>query len=327
MSTKPEKPTTACSSGSTISHWRRAHRASFACFLLPASPTNRSRVGGKCSSQSLSSWRSAWRSQFRSAIDFLDPRLRTPNQVEGLLGFPVTAWLMEEEDAGSAFEREQILRFANRIAQDRQVNQSRIFVFTSVKSRGGASTIVLRTAHALSSLGISALAVEANGYSTDPRYSKPQSRGLTAVLNGERPLHSEVILGDTELPDRIPTGEVAERTGLPGIKNLEDHLHRSIEGYDVVLVDTPPILVSADAEIIACLADVVVLVIEAESVTKEELRRAAKNLERLKVRAISALLNRVRRDEPSGLASVAVQEFLTGSGAPTRRLLSPWLWK
>jgi polysaccharide biosynthesis transport protein len=97
--------------------------------------------------------------------------------------------------------------------------------------------------------------------------------------------------------------------------------------YDVVLVDAPPILVSVDAEIIACQADVVVLVIEAESVTREELRRAVKSLERLKVRAFSALLNRVRLNENSGFATVALQEFLTGAGAPASRLLTPWLWK
>jgi Mrp family chromosome partitioning ATPase len=260
-------------------------------------------------------------------IDFVDPRLRSPNQVEGLLGFPVTAWLMEKEEAGPAFEREQILRFANRILQDRQTNRSRIFAFTSVKSRGGTSTVVLETARALESLGVSALAFEANGYRSDPRYSASNSRGVAAVLNGNGHFHSEIVSGDGTLPDRIPVGELADGTNLPEIRNLEDQLRRAAEGYDAVLVDAPPILVSVDAEIIACQADVVVLIIEAESVTKEELRRAAKTLERLRVRAISTLFNRVRRNEPSGLAAVAVQEFLTGSRTTASRLFTPWLWK
>jgi polysaccharide biosynthesis transport protein len=260
-------------------------------------------------------------------IDFLDPRLRSPLQVENLLGFPIIAWLMEREDAGAPFEREQILRFANRIVQDKQTNRTRIFAVTSVKSGGGGSTIVLQTARALSSLGVSALALEANGHHGDSRYVQPLSRGLASVLNGDRGLHSEVLPGDAEFPDRIPVGEGAEKAGLPEIKNLELILHQALEAYDIVLIDAPPILVSVDAEIIACLADVVILVIEAESVTKEELRRAAKGLERLKVRAISAVLNRVRRDEPSGFAAVAVREFSSDSSSPSPRLFTPWLWR
>jgi succinoglycan biosynthesis transport protein ExoP len=261
------------------------------------------------------------------AIDFLDPRLRSPNQVESLLEFPLTAWLMEKEDAGPAFEREQILRFANRIVHDKQANRSRIFAFTSVKSRGGTSTIVLETARALRSLGMAALAVEANSYSSDPRYFKPGARGLAAVLAGTGSFYSEIIAGDEELPDRIPVGEITAVTSLPGIKTLDDLLNHVADHYDVILIDAPPILVSVDAEMITRLADAVVLVIEAESVNKAELRRAARSLERLQVRAISTLFNRVRRNEASGLAATAAQEFLTGSAAPPSRLLSPWLWR
>ena len=116
-------------------------------------------------------------------------------------------------------------------------------------------------------------------------------------------------------------------TNLPETQNLSRLLRQATETYDIVVVDAPPILVSVDAEIIAGTADVVVLVIEAGAVTKEELRRAAKILERLNVRAISALLNKVRLDEPTGLAAVALAEFRTGSAPPVPRLLSPWLWR
>ena len=180
-------------------------------------------------------------------IDFLDPRLHAPDQLESLLGFPATAWLMEKADAGSDFEREQVLRFANRIVQDRQSNHSRIFVFTSVKSRGGTSTIVLETARALGSLGVSALAFEANGYSSDPRYSSSKSLGVAAILAGDRQLHSEIILSDELLPDRIPVGNLSQGTNLPAIRSLGNHLLNAASGYDVVLVDAPPILVSGDA--------------------------------------------------------------------------------
>lgn len=265
-------------------------------------------------------------------IDLLDPRLHSPSQVEKLLGFPPILWLMNSEEAGPAFEKEQILRLASRLSQDKRSNQSRVFAFTSVKSHGGTSTIVMKTARALNSLGVHALAVEANAHHCNTSYSEPSlhgphSWGLTALLTGVRDLHHEVVPGGDAFPDRIPVGDVIFGANLPETQNLSRLLRQATETYDIVVIDAPPILVSVDAEIIAGTADVVVLVIEAGSVTKEELRRAAKILERLNVRAISALLNKVRLDEPTRTAAVALVEFRTGSAPPMPRLLSPWLWR
>jgi CO dehydrogenase nickel-insertion accessory protein CooC1 len=136
-----------------------------------------------------------------------------------------------------------------------------------------------------------------------------------------------VISGDEEMPDRIPVGEKGNEKNLPDPQNLGLVLRQAAEIYDVVVVDTPPVLASVDTEIVASVADVVVLVVEAGSVTKDELRRGAKILERLNVRAISALLNKVRRDEPTGVAAVALDEYRTGAAPTGPPLLSPWLWR
>ncbi len=261
------------------------------------------------------------------AVDFVDPRLHSPRDVEGILGFPPIGWLMDKKEAGPEFSREQILRLANRISQDQQNNNSRIFAFTSVKARGGTSTIVMETALALSRLGVPALAVEANAYRADPRYRKPTSRGLAVLLTANQSLESELVPGDDELPDRIPVGDILNEKNLPDIQNLVEVLRQAAQAYRVVLVDIPPILISVDAEFIAATADVVVLVIEAESVTKAELTRAAKSLERMKVPAVSALLNRMRGSEANGFGTAALNEFTMGAAPPPSRWFSPWLWK
>jgi len=261
-----------------------------------------------------------------AGIDYLDPRLHSPGDVEDLLGFAPLSWLMDKEDAGSEFEHEQILRLANRISQDQQNNGSRIFAFTSVKSGGGTSTIVMDAARALGSLGVAALAVEANAYRADPRYRKPPSRGLTVLLTGNRSLHSAIIPADDQGPDRIPVGDLANEKNLPDIQNLTDVLREAAAAYTVVLVDIPPILVSVDAEFIARYADVVVLVVESGSVTKAELLRATRSLERIHIPAVSVLVNRVRRNERTGLARSARCEFQLGAAKPRSRWISPWTW-
>jgi polysaccharide biosynthesis transport protein len=259
--------------------------------------------------------------------DMLDPRLQSPSDVQRILGFPPIAWIMDKAEAGPEFAHEQSLRLANRIAQEQQTAHSRIFAFTSVKAKGGASTLVLETAAALGKLGVPALAVEANAYRADPRYRDPKSRGLTVVLRGNHEINTAVVPGDQDMPDHIPIGDIENEKNIPDIQNLTKILRESTGQYTVVLVDLPPILVSVDAEFIARGSDVVVLVIEAGEVNKAELVRAAASLERLHVNAVSAVLNKVHGDTKDGLAEAALKEFRMGSVSKRPGLLRRWLWK
>jgi Mrp family chromosome partitioning ATPase len=248
----------------------------------------------------------------------LDPRVRTPRNVETILGFPPVAWLLEHSAGTPDFTREQVTRLASRIVQDQQSNGSRIFAFTSVKARGGTTSIVMDTAAAIGRLGLSTLAVEANAYRSDPRYNNIHSRGLTFVLRSDQDIASAVVSGHGEMPDYIPVGDLTDLKHLPEIQQLLERLRASSNSYAIVLIDLPPILVSVDAEFIARGADLTLLVIGAKEVTRTELRRAAACLERIGVSGVSAVLNNVSLDAGDGFARQMRDEFRTGTApAPT----------
>ncbi len=260
-------------------------------------------------------------------VDFMDPRLQTPRSVETVLGFAPIAWLLRKEQAGPEFAHEQVLRLASRILQDHQNNGARIFAFTSVKARGGTSSIVMETAAAVVRLGVPALAVEANAYRADPRYRNSNSRGLTFVLRGNEDLAAGVVQGGAEMPDYVPLGDVEEQKNLPDIQRLIEILRASAESYSVVFIDLPPILVSVDAEFIARGADVAVLVVEADTVTKDELKRAAACLERIKVAAVSAVMNKVSIDAGDGFAREARVQFISGALSASNGWFARHFWK
>ncbi|MES1258459.1 MAG: hypothetical protein ABUS51_08510 [Acidobacteriota bacterium] len=262
-----------------------------------------------------------------AAVDMFDPRLHSPRDLEKVLGFAPAGWFLEKSQAGPDFAREQSLRLASRLVQEQQARDSHIFAFTSVKARGGTSTLVLDTAAALRSLGVSALAVEANAYRADPRYRSPGDRGLTVVLQGTQDFADAVVPGGAAMPDYVPVGDIGEQKNLPDIQKLIDILRAAKEAYSIVLVDLPPVLVSVDAEFIARGADVTVLVIEAGAVMKVELQRAAACLERVGVPAVSAVLNRVALDAADGFARAAREEFRTGTAPDTAGWLGRRLWK
>ncbi len=260
------------------------------------------------------------------AADMFDPRLHSPRDVEKLLGFAPVGWLLEKSEAGPDFAREQSLRLASRMVQDQQAHNSRIFAMTSVKARGGTSTLVIDTAAALRSLGVSALAVEANAYRADPRYRSPDDRGLTVVLQGTQEFADAVVPGDASMPDHVAVGDVEDQKNLPDIQRLIEILRAASDAYSIVLVDLPPILASVDAEFIARGVDVTIMVIEAGVVTKMEVQRAAACLERIRVPAVSAILNRVRLDAADGFARAARHEFQTGTGPDTTGWVGRKLW-
>jgi polysaccharide biosynthesis transport protein len=258
-------------------------------------------------------------------IDFLDPRLHWPGDLERALGLPVMGWLVEKGPSGKEFQREQVLRLANRINRDFETNKSQIFAFTSVKSGNGVTTIVNEAALALTQLGKPTLAVEANAYRADPRYRDPNSRGLTVLLRGQSELASEIVPAGNSRADFLPVGDVSSFANLPDLHNLLRILRHATQVYSIVLVDLPPILVSADAEVVVSFADVAVLVAEAESVTKAEVQRAAKLLERVRPAAVAAVLNRVRLDAAANFGREAQEEFY--NGARQKAVWLRWLWK
>ncbi len=261
------------------------------------------------------------------AVDFLDPRLFVPASAEAVLGFPLMGWLLRKDEAGKDFAREQVFRLASRIIQDRQVHNTKIFAFTAIKAGSGTTSIVTDTALALTRLGAPTLAVEANAYRADARYRHPNARGLAVVLRGSHSIQTAVIPGNNDFPDFIPVGDIDNQRNLPDVMNLIGLLKDSAQVYDFVLLDLPPLMVSADAEILARSADVTVLVIEAGTTTKGELKQTARALERLHPKAAAAIMNKVSAEAGGGFGKRALHEFRTGTLPAPPKWATPWLWR
>ncbi|HZT33959.1 MAG TPA: hypothetical protein VFA33_28975 [Bryobacteraceae bacterium] len=229
------------------------------------------------------------------AADVTDPRVERAGDAEGVLGFPILGWLPDRRAVEAGDVRRQLQRATNRLVLDQMANQSRIFAFTGVKAGVGTTTAVMELAATLTQHGAAALAVEANAQHPDARYGGGAS-GLVAALRGQQRLEAVIVPGAGETPDRVAAGIAGAGDSLPEVYRLVELLHSGTGQYRAVLLDLPPIAASSDAEYVAALADVVVLVAEAGRVTKAELRAAARALERLRPRAVAVLLNRAAPD-------------------------------
>ena len=81
------------------------------------------------------------------------------------------------------------------------------------------------------------------------------------------------------------------------------------DDYDIVLIDASPILISADTEYLARVADGTVLIVQSGKTTRKQLGRAANLLERLDVPGVAVTLNRISRDRVDPALVRDVEEF------------------
>ncbi len=103
--------------------------------------------------------------------------------------------------------------------------------------------------------------------------------GLTDILAGK--INWEVAIRETPLKNFyiLPFGQsIQEPLALIGSGRMEELLNVLKSDFDYILLDTPPILVSAEAEMIVPWVEASVLVIKAHVTRREVARRAAERI-------------------------------------------------
>ncbi|WP_059412011.1 polysaccharide biosynthesis tyrosine autokinase [Cupriavidus basilensis] len=108
------------------------------------------------------------------------------------------------------------------------------------------------------------------------RFDTARGPGLTELLHGapvEDTVRRQVVPG----LDFIPTGTLPTHSADLLLSPMMDSLLAALKSsYDVVLIDTPPVLAASDTGILATKADAVFMVARADATTMDELEAAGK---------------------------------------------------
>ncbi|MFH0909935.1 MAG: hypothetical protein V1918_00255, partial [Planctomycetota bacterium] len=264
-----------------------------------------------------------------TAVDYFDPRVLTPLDAMHALRFPPLGWVLERRDrATEAFAADQLRRLALLLNRQRTLEGHRRFVLTSPKAGGGTSELALELAQTLSGIGVRTVAVEVNAFRPDPRYAPedPGRPGLSAVLAGKARAEETIVPGDGRLPDRIPLCETSPDRHISRAEKIPAALDSLQYRYDLFLLDAPPMLLSADAEILSGVVGVTLLVVEAESITFGEVKRAAGTLKKNTGSVLGVIVNRVRVHLQGGYFSELLKEYESGRKLPRSGLLYRLFW-
>jgi len=156
---------------------------------------------------------------------------------------------------------------------------------------------------------VKVLVLEANPTKPDPRYlGGADNDGLIGVLGGYADIEQCIVRSEGALPDRLPVGVPLE-PHLHSIHRLRALLDQLKSSYAVVLIDAPPVLLSADVEFLSGMADMTLLVIGAKRVQPGELKRAARILERSDPRIISFIVTRLEISPGGGYYQKMVSDY------------------
>jgi len=236
-----------------------------------------------------------------------DVRAVTDRPLLGLVGYdekvPDHPLILRDEPMSGAAEA--IRRLRTNLQFTDIGDRPRSIVVTSSIPGEGKSTTSLNLAVALADAGSRVVLVDADlrRPSVATSLGLEGQVGLTTVLIGRARFEDVVQQWDNSSLDVLPSGRIPPNPSeLLGSKAMERLLEQLTGRYDVVLMDTPPLLPVTDAAVLGNLAGGALVIAGAERVHRPQLRESLEALTTAGVHIHGIVLNRMARQETGAYA-------------------------
>jgi succinoglycan biosynthesis transport protein ExoP len=198
-------------------------------------------------------------------------------------------------EEAAAFE-EAVRTLRDSILLSDVANRPRSLLFTSAAPREGKTTTSLHLAIAHSQQKRKTLLIDADlrRPSIHERLEVANERGLSTVVSGDDQW-ADVIQSPAEHPDLdvLPAGPASRRAADRLGAVLHQILKEAGEKYDLVIVDSPPLLGFAEPLQMAAVVDGVVVVMLAGQTNRNAVNSVLSSLKRLRAHVIGVALNEV----------------------------------
>lgn len=170
----------------------------------------------------------------------------------------------------------------------------RSFVITSAGQGEGKSTTVANLALLISRAGKRVAIVDADlrKPTLASFFNASSDIGLSDVLSGRIPLGNAVQAIAGERIGVLASGATVSRPSeLLSSAAMEDVLNRLRAEYDLVIVDTPPVLAITDALLVGKHTDGMIVISRMRRTTRSGLRRSLEAVERVHARLLGVVIN------------------------------------
>lgn len=174
-------------------------------------------------------------------------------------------------------------------------SQTKKIMITSAGPREGKSTTVANLAVSMAQAGKSVLVVDADlrNPTQHKLFGLHNHEGLSMALLQDQDY--QTYIRETAVPgvEVLTGGPMPPNPAeLVGSKRMKHLIEEASQHYDIVLIDTPPIVAVTDAAIIAQEVDGVILVLASGEVNKEYAQQAKELLDKVGAKILGAVLNK-----------------------------------
>src|SRR5699024_740987 len=123
-------------------------------------------------------------------------------------------------------------------------------------------------------------------------------RGLSNAVIDSLTFEGIAIKSDIANLDIIPSGPVPPNPSeLLASQRFEDGLNHAYEKYDMIIIDSPPVLAVTDAQVIAHKFDGVIIVARSKQTETEQLKEAVELIKRVQGDVLGTVLNDVKKTD------------------------------
>ncbi len=215
------------------------------------------------------------------AYDYFDTSVKTLEDAERHLGLPVlgvipqdAGLLMLQGSNGPDAEAYRILR--TNIELKRSLFKATTFAVVSSSAGEGKTTTLINLSYVFAQAGYSTLMIDADlRRPMLARYAEVSGEvGLLNYLTGEAELKDVVFR--TEVPNLylLPSGPLpSDPSGVLGSYRMENLLSEAAKRFDIIFVDSPPILGISDSSLLVSKTDASILVLQPRRMQLKALKR------------------------------------------------------
>ncbi|MFV2092511.1 MAG: polysaccharide biosynthesis tyrosine autokinase, partial [Hyphomicrobiales bacterium] len=204
-------------------------------------------------------------------------------------------------DKPSSAAAEAIRNLRTSILLSNVDNPPQIVVTASSLPGEGKTTLALALAQNMAGMGKKVLLVEGDIRRRvfGKYFDSDNARGILSVLSGDATL-KEAVLRDDRIGADILVGEKSSvnAADLFSSNRFSGFLKDTRKHYDMIIIDTPPVLVVPDARVIGQFADAILFVVKWDSTSKSQVEEGLHMFETVRLRATGLVLSQI---DPKGM--------------------------
>jgi len=245
-----------------------------------------------------------------AARELLDKRVKRVADVERVLGFPATGYLLnvEEEDIPESslnqiFKRhphsymtELYNQITVKIEKEHEAFGSQVYFMASLTGQSGVSSSTENILSMLDADKTDKILVDLHKrpeHIESTEYVSDSDSFITWLAkNGS--LEDGIIRNVNAHFDVLPMGSLREMD-IARIRpsSVRELIRRLKKKYKYIFIDGPPVLMTSETQTVAQESDVTLLVVDSQKNTWPELTRAVNILNKIDVKVVSIILNKV----------------------------------